>query len=360
MMPTIPRTGTVSFGDASLSIWEEGISAARQAGGHKAVNAWERQFKRQVFARIVQLLRRLGWTVSVPAIDPHAVKHYGGNVARWSAERRRICTKGDLKGELETSGRTIKFQMWQSINCPTRPDHDGRYESNKEAVMPYVLRLEMERTRRRIRDYLCGVMEGYEFKAQDPKLGFNGVTAMEYAAHSRRTSGHYVPELDRARICSSSYEFSADGHKLENGTRVYAQTWRGRMVTGVAFYDLNGTWQIVTGRYGLERAYHNQIWVENPGNLRARRDTGQRRKRLEGLLASATKAMDFERAVVLRDLLFPRGEPLFAVYRQQHGAYHRAGFCGYTNDIVDAGKFTAAEIKGWDRAPNKIVPLEAA
>jgi hypothetical protein len=359
-MSTIDRTGTVSFSDASLSVWEEGISAARQAGGREGEKTWERDFKRDVFARIVQQLNRLGWECVQPAIKEHDVKHYGGNVARWSTERHRNCRKGDLIGELEISGRCIKFEMWQSVNTPNRPEHGGRYESNKEAVMPYVLWLEMERTRRRIRDYLCGVMEGYTFEPPKPKMGFYGVTALEYAAHTRRTSVHYVAELDRAKISNPGQDISADGNKLENGTRVYAQAWHGRMVTGIAFYDLNGYWQIVTGRYGLERSYHNRIWVDNPGNLRMRRDTGQRRKRLESELSKAMKGMDFERAAVLRDILFPKEEQLYVVHHKEHDAYHRAGFCGYTNNLIDAGKFTAAEVEGWAKEPNEVIPLKEA
>lgn len=357
-MPQINRVGTINFGDASLSIWEDGIANARASGGHNAAQQWELQFKRDVFARIVQQLNRLGWVCRMPEINPHDIEHYGGNVARWSAERKRFCIKGDLQGFLDMSGRTIKFETWQSINTPTRSDHGGKYEPNKEAVMPYVLWLEMERTRRRIRDYLCNVFSGYKFEPPAPKMGVNGVTAMEYAAHSRRTSGHYVAELDRARICNTGYDKSADGHQLENGTRVYAMLRNGRMVTGTAFYSLNGNWQIVTGRYGLEYVWHKQIWVESPGNLRTKRDTGDRRKRLEGELAKAVKAMNFERAAILRDILFPKNEPLFVVWHEGHGAYHRAGACGYTSDLTDAGRFTESEVAGWrGRADQKVKAL---
>ena len=56
-MAQINREGTVSFGETSLSIWEEPGRQAMIGGG------WERTFKRQVFARIIQQLNRLGWTV---------------------------------------------------------------------------------------------------------------------------------------------------------------------------------------------------------------------------------------------------------------------------------------------------------
>lgn len=356
-MAQLQRTGRVNFHDASLSVWEDGLYSGMP---YAQRDAWETTFKRQVFSRIVQQMRRLGWTVKMPDIDAHAVKQYGGHVARWSAERKRFCTKGELKADLEINGRAITFNMFQNVNAPDRPDNDGRYQYDKEKHMPYRLRLEMERTRRRIRNYLCNVFAGYTFQPDRPKLGPNGVTALEYAAHDRQSSGHYIAELDRARIGNTGEDISADGHQLENGTRVYAMLHNGRMVAGTAFYSLNGQWQIVTGRYAMHVVYCKSIWIDNPGNLRQRRDRGQRRKRLESELSSAIKAMNFERAAVLRDILFPKDEPLYVVWHSGHNVYHRTGFAGYTANIIDAGKFTAAEALPWNKAPNEVRPLEQA
>ncbi len=75
----------------------------------------------------------------------------------------RWCSKGDLKADLKVSGRSITFEMFQNVNAPDRPDHGGRHQSNKEFHMPYVMRLEMERTHRKIRDYLCAVFTDYKF-----------------------------------------------------------------------------------------------------------------------------------------------------------------------------------------------------
>lgn len=348
-MAQIERTGSISFPDAALSVWEDPSPGVGQD--------WGRQFKRDVFRRIVWQLNRLGWTCVVPQ---DMIKQYSVDFAR----NHRYCRKGELQAELSLSGRCIEFKMFQAVNCPTRPDHDGRYELNKEEVMPYLLRLEMERTRRRIRDYLCNVFTDYRFDKREKfrKIGpgVGQVTALEAAAMSRRTSGHYVAELDRARICNPGYDKSSDGEQLENGVKVYAMLRNGRMVTGIAFYSLNGNWQIVTGRYGLECVWHKQIWVNNPGNLRARRDTGQRRKRLEAELSKAVTEMNFERAAVLRDILFPKGAELFVVRHMEQDAFHRPGFCGYTSDLTHAGKFTAAEVVGWGTKPNQVLSLAEA
>lgn len=341
----IDRTGLVCFGDASVSIWEEGIKSARDAGGPKGAEDWERQFKREVFARVIQMLNRLGWTCTLPEIKPYDVKHYGGNVARWAAERKRTCVKGDLKADLDIGGRVITFQMFQSVNTPTRPDHEGRYESNKEACMPYLLRLEMERTRRRIRDYLLNVMTNYTFNPKDPVCGPSGVTAMEYAAHRRRTSGHYVPALDRARISMPSNELSGDKGVIEHGARVYALDWRTRrIVVGTALYDLNDRWTVVTGRYGYTTCSAHEIYLQAPPDLRAKRNKEQRRKRLEQELKAAVARMDFKRAEVLKGVLFPTG-PLYAIWSERNGAYFAINYCGYRNNLAEAGHYTRAELK---------------
>jgi hypothetical protein len=294
----------------------------------------------------VETLNRLGWTVVQPAITPHDVKHYGGQVARWASERRRNCSKGDLKGELEVSGRTIKFKMWQGLNTPTRPDHGGRYESDKEGCMPYVLRLEMERTRRRIRDYLCSVFDGYAFNTpRYPAMGLMGMTAEEKAAHDRRTSSHYREDLDHAEISMASNAIARDGGTIAHGAKVWAIDHTGRIITGTAYYDLNSNWQIVTGRYGLTVCNTGKIFTRRPDDLRKKYNERRRRQRLENELAKATKAMDFRRAEVLKNVLWPKPEPLFHIIKD--GAYFAPNYCGYRDNPVDAGKYTKAELRSY-------------
>jgi hypothetical protein len=324
------------------------------------MGAWEKEFKRDVFIRIAQQLRRLGWTCTVPAIDPRDVKSYGGNVARWAVERRRVCSKGDLRGELSASGRCIEFKMWQDVQNVSNPN-GGKYDFDKEPRMTYLQRLEMERTRRRICEYLCNVFTGYAFEdARTPKIGLFGVTAEAYAAHSRRTSGHYKATLDRAEISMTSNARACDGGTIEHGSQVWAIDYTGRIVTGTAYYSLNNNWHIVTGKYGLLSTHTGRIFTKQPENLRMKRNADQRRKRLEQELAKAVGRMDFERAAVLRDVAFPGNPELFNVWHEEHQMYHCAGFCGYTRDQSKAGKFTVDELRGWGVKPNKIIPFAPA
>lgn len=332
----IARDGVIHFGDGSISVWEEGLHPGMS---YTERDAWELRFKREVFARFIQTLNRIGWTCVVPQ---DYVKQYGARFAR----DRRECHKGDLKGWLEISGRVVRFETWQGVNTPTRPDHGGRYESDLEGCMPYLLRLEMERTRRRIRDYLLGVFTGYTFAPpREPKMGLMGMTALEKARHNRMTTGHYRPELDRAEISMDSSAIAADGGTIEHGARVWALDHKGRIITGTAFYSLNNQWQIVTGKYGLTYCHTGGIFTQQPEALRVKRNARERRSRLERELAKAVKAMNFERAALLRNILFPRDAKLYVIRHHEGECWWAPNSCGYRSDQADAGRYTEEEVR---------------
>lgn len=357
-MPQIERSARVIFGDASITIQEP--HPGRRSWSEE--KAWERQFREDVLKRVAQLMRRLGWTCVMPEVNQRDKQRWGGNIAENSARNKRICQKGELKGLVELSGASIELEMFQNVNAPNHPDHDGRYEFNKEAIMPYLLRLEMERTRRRIRDYLCNVFTGYRFDTEwmhkhDRKVGPGHMTAMEYALKDIRNSGHYREELGRASF-NGDAEKSGDGGLIKHGGQVFAINGDRRVITGTALYCLNGNWKIISGKYGITyNVWHKQVFVNNPGDLRRKRNDDLRRKRLEGQLNIAIGAMNFERAGVLRDILYPPGEQIFCLWHREHQAYHRAGFSGYTKDQMQAGKFTRAELEGWSDERNAIVPF---
>lgn len=352
-MAQINREGTVNFGDASLSIWEE---PGRQAmlGGE-----WGCTFKRQVFARIIQQLKRLGWTVG----SWKDAAHY-----KVIANDHRSCNKGALRGELEVSGRTIKFEMFQPVNCPTRPDNEGRYESDKEGVMPYLLRLEMERTRRHLRDYLRGVFSGYRFDTRHYSIYYKPLekTAMERIrdryAESSRFKGDWESWISKKGgmngwFCSN--QETADGAQLQHGQRVWFHDWHGRTCTGTAYYNINNMWWVVTGKYDLRNMACFELYTQCPENPRIKRNGKRRRQRLEKELAKAVKAMDFKRAELLKNILFPQPTELFLLWHREHKAYHCPQWQGYTTNPVDAGRFTQEELKDWGLL-NDIIPVKEA
>jgi hypothetical protein len=343
------RVGVVVFHDASLHIWED-----FDCQGHHERNEWSSVFKAQVFKRVIQQLHRLGWKTTVPE---DMIKSYG----RAFAENYRRCVKGDLQAELRISGRTIDLKMWQDIANIGRKDGCGQYEFDKEKRMPYLIRLEMQRTRNRIRNYLCNVFEGYTFKEPKKSMGPQGLTAAEWIGSETKECCHYKPELGRRGGEEHSYNNrSAEGDIVKHGARVYFANHHGQMETGVAYYNINSMWWVITGRYSMRNISSYSIYTKNPGNLRTKRNTSQRRARLEGELSNAIKVMNFERAGLIRDLLFPNDKDLFVVRHAESGTYHRPGFRGYTHNLIEAGKFTKDEVVHCKDKLNQVIPLVEA
>ena len=211
----------------------------------------------------------------------------------------------------------------------------------------------MARTRRRIRDYLCNVFSGDTFDEKHRSIyrrpGLVQQTSAEWLANAYAESSHYKG-TDWAKYLAKNHGLpydrkSKDGALLDHGQRVWFADRSGRIVEGTAFYNINNMWWVVTGRYDHTNVASFDLYTRPPENIRVKRNERQRRKRLETLLADATKAMDFERASKLRDVLFPPSEALFMIQCRRDNLYFGPDYCGYTADAANAGKYTREELK---------------
>jgi hypothetical protein len=304
-MAQIERSGKITKSEASLHILEEGRPSDFREG-----EAWEHIYKNQVFKRVVWMLNQLGWTLTMPEVEPYAKKAYG-KYAIESARRKRFCQKGDLKADLEMSHQSIELKFFQSLNTPDRADHEGRYQNDKELHMTYMMRLEMERTRNRITTYLCNVFTGYQVEQEyRPKVGPKGITALEWKDMEIRRSGHFVEALGHARIHCKRSETGRDGGTIVHGATVWFRDWRTKRVfRGTAFYSLNDSWKIIYGKYAYTVCQIQDIYTKPPETLRIRCERA-RASRLKSEISTAVKAMNYERAAKLRDILYPDGVPV--------------------------------------------------
>lgn len=299
----IDRTGSISFHDASLNVWEEGLRSTGSKAGWNAQQDWVRQFKRDVFKRIVAKLRQLGFTV-------------GPNTYIFTSNNNRFASKGALKADLKLGGRHIELDFFQNVNAPTRPDHGGRYEFNQEKLMPYLMRLEMERARRSIRDYLLNVFTGYEFESPkvsspnpDPLAYFNESWDGEY--EKRRGIHRFKRGEDgwpsEAEINSWNRK-DKDGATLSHGDVRWLRDSKGRLRRGCVYGGINGMWLFVYGPGHRDHTHESasRFFTYRAGETpRKFIDDAQRRKHIERELSTAIEKMNFERAAVLRDVLFP-------------------------------------------------------
>lgn len=295
-MSQINRSGIVRITDNTLAVWEDpGFAVIGKQG-----DLWQRQFKREVFARIVQTLNRLGWTVELHA---EYLKRYG----RRFSLNHRLCAKGHLRAELDLSGRCIRLEFWQGVNTPTRPDNGGRYE--RIEAMPYAIRLEMERARNRITRYLCNVFTDYRVEDVRTPRPLQ-VTAVEQIHAQYQLSWHFTGDWTDyvAKGQASAYNRkSADGALLEHGQRVWLRDYRGRWLRGTAYYNINNMWWVALDRYAYTNRACFELHTVPPADPRRKDNRDRAIGTLRKLLAAAITAAEFERAALYRDELAKHG-----------------------------------------------------
>ncbi len=314
------RTGCLSVHDSSLNLYEERVDEA--------------DLKKAVFDPVIRFLRSKGWKVGR---DEQVHQHY-----RCLSPKRRYCRKGDLEASLELAGRSVKFEMFQNVANVSNPN-GGKYDFDKMQRMPYLLRKAAELTQRQLIALLVQ-RHGYDVRLQSKKAGPQGITGREWIAREITSCCHYKPELGRADWHADYNRKTRDGQLLEHGQQIYFIDYRGRIGYGTAFYNLNNMWWILAGRYTVLNIHCGDIFAQAPADLRKKRNERIRRRRLEDELAHAVAALNFERAIVLKRVLF--GEvPLFRIWSKRNDAYYGINFSGYTTDQTYAGKYTEQEVR---------------
>ena len=290
--------GKIRFSDASIHIQANTDHIPR--GYSEQRTEFEKSFKHDVFKRVVQQLNRLGWTCKIPE---EYIKQYGMSFAR----SYRECQKGDLYGKLEFHTYSISFEMWQDVNVPheQRNDGKGQYLHDKEKYMPYLLLLEMKRTRNRLAAYfgnVCSFTFDDAWMHSQKKIGPGGPTALEKIQQDYKDCWHYKPELGhRGGIEYECNSMSAEKQRLQHGMPVWFYDWKGRLNKGTAYYNINNMWWVVSGKYGRRNIYCGELYINLPGDPHIKSNAQLREKGLKQKLADAVNAQNFEQAIVLRD-----------------------------------------------------------
>ena len=221
--------------------------------------------------------------------------------------------------------------------------------------MPYLLRLEMERTRRRIRDYLCAVFSGYRFDPKDPEW----IASRLKDCNGARSGPLRREQPLQGRLGGLDKEKTAHERMVlqqqRSRRRLYAGAWPARLVPRLAMAGPAPASPITTSticggsspevrlpEHGVPRTLRHlpgkpphqaqcQAAPQAPGTR-----TGEGRQG-NGLPASRpAEEHPYSRNPRSCSCLAPptQGLPLPSVW-------------GYTTNPVDAGRFTRDELKGW-------------
>lgn len=314
------RKGEVHVHAEYISVWEEGVT---------------KTFEREVLGGLVAFLRSRGWHVTR---DPHTKKHY-----HLISASHRLAKKQPLFCKLGCSGRSVELRFWSTDFPSTRLGNEGHeYESDIRNRMPPTTRRRLDVEMKAAWLWLAERF-GYTIdREHDPRIRRTELEIIQadYAKswHTDKDLGHPRPAADAAE--------SGDKGKIAQGATVWVRRHNGRVVRGVAYFSLNNMWNVVIGKYERICVPNWEVLARPPVNLRRCISDSMRRDRLEHEQRTAVENEDYDRAKLLRALLFG-DQPTYLIRTSKYPDpynYYATNSRGYTAKAC-AGRFTAEEAR---------------
>lgn len=296
-------------------------------------------FRSEVFGPLIRQMRDRGWIIHA---DPSTKRNFPT-----LSPNQRLASKGTLRAEIDISGRTIKVEFW-AVTWPICNRNGRRYDFDKLQRMEYLDRLRVQLEMSRFTAWLETIAPVSVSTSETENM-----TAIERIERQYAESWHSDKSLGRPVCSCAGNAKSKDGGTIEHGATVWFVERDGRYRRGIAYYNINNMWWVVCGKHCLRNIACFELCCHEPANLRVKQNARKRREKLEGELAKAIRAMDFQRAAVLKQLLFG-DEPVYQIWARDKNAYYGPNYCGYTSDAITAGKYTRSEAE----AEVKRVPHE--
>lgn len=293
------RDGEIALHDTHIGIWEEVVN--------------EDDYK-QVYDKIIRHFRSRGFKVFR---CPEAKKHY--RCISHKTHKGRI---GDLELGMRLRGRHIEVEFFQNINREN--PNGGQYDFDKFNRMPYLMQKKFVVEASHLIDMLIEAF-GYRFgkklsyspdgaktsqrivdairgihATKDPLLDFNN--RWTPTRFKRDESGWPIPsEFDYG------YNKDREGIPLRNGMVRYFRDRKGYLRRAVVYTNMNSMWHAVYGPGWTDHTYLscNRLFSLQPTDKFGRWFSCEQRKRKqEKVLKKAIAEMNFEKAAILRDLIY--------------------------------------------------------
>ena len=293
------------------------------------------------YVHVINALQSDGWVI----------RKYKKTDSGYISDDWRYGIKGNLKIRIETDclkehsfnwNYGFKFRFFEDVT-PCDNSSGGVYKHNRFKEMPYLLGLMSIKACKIIKESLIAC--GFEFDKDYSFIGLSPRILAKQKIHERITNCcHYKPELGRADWNCDSNRTSEDGLLIEHGQDVYF-TKRGRLMKGVAYYDLNNRWTIAYGKYDVNYVSCGEIAI-NP-NIKKGRKFHERYidGRLQKELSKAVNSSEYLRAHQLKQIIDT--VPRFRIWSIKHGGgWWCANGNGYTTNIINAGLFKKEEAEG--------------
>ena len=303
----------VRIHDAGIGIWQD--------------DARDASFRSDIYAPMIRGLRARGWSIRR---SPRVHRLY-----RRISQNCGLGARGTLRCSIEITGRVVKVDFW-STAAPQDNRNGRRYDFDRLARMPHLDQLRVEIEFKRILRWLETLAPVKVSRSSERHF-----TAMQHIEKGYAEGWHTDKALGRPHWGYDYNRQSKDGSLLEHGQTVWLADRKGRIIRGKAYYNINSMWWVVAGERLLNES-SRALCVKPPADLRTKKNERARRSRLEAELSIAVQRMHFQRADLLKRILFGSAET-FLIWVRDHQAYYRSQYAGYTPDRISAGKYTRAE-----------------
>ncbi|MDM1021639.1 hypothetical protein QSV37_15200 [Acinetobacter sp. VNK23] len=275
---SIKFSGEVQFSDASMYIR---VGHPDFKHWSKELAHWRSQLHIQVLNLVLKELDTLGYSIQQQADI-------------FDGPDSKYCRKGDLRLDVKIQGCGIHLEFYQNVNAPNRPDHGGKYEFHQHKLMPYLILLEMKRTRNRIRKL---IQDNFDFTFNDDfkrknrfdLVGPEGITAYEWIQEDYKQDGITLEKLqaDPHGYNSPYNNESADKKRLIHGQDVWFYDRKERLNIGKAYYRSNSMWWVVTGKYAYTVVSNHRLYTEKPHDVRLKGNKKIRKERISQAIFDA-------------------------------------------------------------------------
>jgi hypothetical protein len=266
--------------DASLGIWQD--------------DANDKTFRSEVFGPIVRLLRDRGWKIGA---DPSVKKNHP-----IISHNYRFGHRDTLRVKIKICGRCIEVNFW-SMTAALDNRNGREFDFYKMKRMSYLDRLRVQIERRHIIDWL-----GTIAPVKVTEKPFRQLPAVEAITADYAENCHSDKELGRPVCKYDSNAKSADNKLVQHGSTVWFFGHDGRMRRGTAYYNINSMWWVVCDKWTRKNLSCHDLYVDQPADVRTKRNVHLRRQKLEKELSTAITRMDFQRAETIKQILFGNEE----------------------------------------------------
>lgn len=253
---------------------------------------------RKLFHRLMGTLRRAGFTIG---LDPEIEERF-----KSLSKEHRYGRHGDLELQAHYSPAGMEIRFFQNLVRENR--HGGQHDFDRRQKMPYPVLLRWRHAINQLKSVLTrvGFQESVLVNSPipDPLAYFNGKWDSEF---DRLNSGHRFSRGDDGWPIEKELGYwppiDANGIQITQGCVRFFRTVNGHQMRGRCYGGINGRWTVVYGPGRGDFTHLSSHELHSMAGERKLVSATRREKRMRDELRRAVGAENFERAIVLRNLI---------------------------------------------------------